>query len=520
MYDFPAGPLVGQRYTDPVSGAVYVWNGYGWLNDGYDKYVLKTGDVMTGFLTLNAHPLDPFHAATKQFVTDSVPAFGTYVQRAGDTMLGYLNLSADPAYPMHAATKQYVDATLGDYLPLTGGQLSGFLTLHANPSDVMHAATKMYVDSALGNLPGGADLDLRYVIKSGDTMTGNLFLPAAVTDPMHAAHKQYVDQAIAAIPPAGLTQAQADALYVNITGDTMTGALYLPAANPAAATEAAHKQYVDSAIAAIPPALTQATADGLYVNVTGDTMSGPLQINSNLGIAGNTSLQFASTAALTAYGVVTVLSNRVLLSGGGPTPSVTLGGAGLYSDGSGVHMGNHDGAGNPVTSLWRCNGTGQWAYSAQAYKPGGGAWFAASDARIKTVHSDYTKGLEAIKTLRPVQYSYKGNDTLESPTHVPVLDENNNRMPDPETTPVAPYGNSQNYSAASTNQTFIGLVAQETEATFPEMITQSAGFIDGQPVSDLRIMDPNALTYALINAVKELSAKVEALEAQLAAQRK
>jgi len=92
-------------------------------------------------------------------------------------------------------------------------------------------------------------------------------------------------------------------------------------------------------------------------------------------------------------------------------------------------------------------------------------------------------------------------------------------MPDPETPPPVPYGNSPNYGAASTGQTFVGLVAQEVEAAFPEMITLTDGYINGQLVSDLRGIDANALTYALINAVKELSAKVEALEIQLAAMR-
>ena len=40
---------------------------------------------------------------TLQIINDS------FVKRAGDTMLGYLTLNANPAQPMHAATKEYVD---------------------------------------------------------------------------------------------------------------------------------------------------------------------------------------------------------------------------------------------------------------------------------------------------------------------------------------------------------------------------------------------------------------------------
>src|SRR3954470_6206332 len=59
---------------------------------------------------------------------------------------------------------------------------------------------------------------------------------------------------------AGLDQATADARYVNIAGDTMTAALVLPG-NPAAALEAAPKQYVD-----------------LMLPLTGGTLTGDLTI--------------------------------------------------------------------------------------------------------------------------------------------------------------------------------------------------------------------------------------------------
>jgi len=69
--------------------------------------------------------------------------------------------------------------------------------------------------------------------------------------------------------------------------------------------------------------------------------------------------------------------------------------------------------------------------------------------------------------------------------------------------------------AAAAKQ-FTGLVAQEMETLFPEMVSQRAGFIDGEPVSDIRQLDTSPLVYALINAVKELKAEIDALKAQLA----
>ena len=66
----------------------------------------------------------------------------------------------------------------------------------------------------------------------------------------------------------GLTQDQADQRYVNLTGDTMTGPLLL-ARDPLDDPEAATKAYVDDAIA---------TSD-LFVAKTGDTMTGFLTLN-------------------------------------------------------------------------------------------------------------------------------------------------------------------------------------------------------------------------------------------------
>jgi hypothetical protein len=45
------------------------------------------------------------------------------------------------------------------------------------------------------------------------------------------------------------------------------------------------------------------------------------------------------------------------------------------------------------------------------------------------------------------------------------------------------------------------------------MVRHTHGWIDGVEVNDLLELDTNPLVYTLINAVKELAARVEALEA-------
>ena len=147
---------------------------------------------------------------------------------------------------------------------------------------------------------------------------------------------------------------------------------------------------------------------------------------------------------------------------------------------------------NGFTDRWINNG--QLAISNNGYKPGGGVWADSSDSRIKDVLGDYEHGLAQIKQLNPVRYVFKGNMSLQAPKEgEPLSFAHQNAL----------------------DRTFIGLVAQDVEPVMPEMVTQVEAYINSAKVNDLRMLDGNALTYALINAVKELAARVETLEAQL-----
>ena len=129
--------------------------------------------------------------------------------------------------------------------------------------------------------------------------------------------------------------------------------------------------------------------------------------------------------------------------------------------------------------------TGNFTFngSGAAYKPGGGAWSALSDERIKSIESEYAGGLEEVLGLNPVVYRYKGND---GDAHDP-------------------------------SQRRVGLIAQDVEHVMPDMVTLSEGTIDGKPVNDLRRLDTSELIYALVNSVKELTARIRVLEAKTAA---
>lgn len=72
-FDFPNNPMVDDIYV--VGDVSYTWNGYAWIKTGpaagSAAYVLKAGDTMAGFLTLNADPAMPLHAATRAYVDAS-----------------------------------------------------------------------------------------------------------------------------------------------------------------------------------------------------------------------------------------------------------------------------------------------------------------------------------------------------------------------------------------------------------------------------------------------------------------
>jgi hypothetical protein len=114
-------------------------------------------------------------------------------------------------------------------------------------------------------------------------------------------------------------------------------------------------------------------------------------------------------------------------------------------------------------------------------KPTAGGFLSSSDERIKQDIRDYEAGLDEILELRPVTYRFKegtGND--------PAI-------------------------------TRYGMVAQEVEQVMPEMVTVAPGKSGDLEFEDMRTFDPTNITYALVNAVKTLTARVEELEAQILA---
>ncbi len=124
----------------------------------------------------------------------------------------------------------------------------------------------------------------------------------------------------------------------------------------------------------------------------------------------------------------------------------------------------------------------------QGYKPGGGDWAAASDARLKKDISPYTDGLEQVLQIKPVRYRY--NDVFPIPDggreYVGVLAQ--------DVLPVAPY---------MVELKPFGQKTSEDEHGVEHII---------KPGTPYYTYDGSALTYMLINAVKEQQTEIETLK--------
>lgn len=261
--------------------------------------VSKSGDTMTGFLTLHANPTGSMQAATKQYVDTVVDDHASdsslhmtaaqnewideiivsseevnylsgvtanvqdqldeTVQKAGSVMTGPLILAADPTSVNEAATKNYVDTGLALKANKAGDTFTGYVTLHADPSAALHAATKQYVDAGVtAAADAAASANTTKVNKSGDTMTGFLTLHADPTSALHAVTKQFVDASYTSL--MSYVDTQNTAQNTQITD--LTTRINTLETNPVT------KTYVDDGLAT-------------KVNKSGDTLTGYLTLHAD-----------------------------------------------------------------------------------------------------------------------------------------------------------------------------------------------------------------------------------------------
>jgi hypothetical protein len=110
-----------------------------------------------------------------------------------------------------------------------------------------------------------------------------------------------------------------------------------------------------------------------------------------------------------------------------------------------------------------------------------GTWNSLCDAQLKQDIAPYGRGLEAVLQLRPVVFRYNG------------------------------------LAGLPTDEPHFGLIANDVASVMPELVGEALMLLrpDDEAPTTVKTVDPGRLIYALVNTVKELTARLVALEAKV-----
>ncbi len=454
-------------------------------------------------------------AASASAAAASAATINSAVPLAGGTMTGPLILSGDPTNVRGAATKQYVDARVGGtaFLPITGGALTGNLSVAGQlaVTEVCYlgaivraykgasiptifgyhdagGGAGFYVDSA-GNLifnsfdGGGGILSQRGYFSPA----GGLHAVQQVTSPLLWSSGSIVwgGGACTLSSDANIGQIQFQTDGWRLTFQRTTGNLiYINPANAwlawidggggfhANAVNASGDIFGNGVYGNYIRSYGAANIDGAFAVGGTTSLSGLVTTNDiHTGAITTTNMQVNNNLTVANSLVVPGLITTTALKCNTNIQTATLG-----CDGQIITV--------SMTATNDIRSQNNLIAEVNGYKPGGGVWVALSDERIKTLQGAYTSSLAQLVQLEPVKYTYKDNHYLFDATYHP-----------------------------NTTQEHIGLIAQDAEVVMPELVKQVTGTIDGTQVSDFREMDGGALIYAVINALKEVSTRLDALEA-------
>jgi hypothetical protein len=258
---------------------------------------------------------------------------------------------------------------------------------------------------------------------------------------------------------------------------------------------------IDSVSAGGAPTLQQVTEAGntatqtIIVSVEGSGING-IEVTSGegIGVQGNSSELFGGYfASGNNIGLVGASDYNAGVLGQSSESNGVYGysnlGNGVYgtsTESSGVFGSSTEGYGVYGSSETNFGGyfDSQDAYSLvagqSAAKPGGGSWSVYSDSRIKENVTPYTKGLADILLVNTVTYEYNG------------------------------------LAGTTKGAKYTGIIAQEIKEIFPDTVKIYKAKLNEEDEEKTELYDFNAsdLTFALINAIKELNEKIKILEAK------
>jgi len=217
-FDFPNAPAPNDTFTS--AGITWRWDGEKWVstttasavtsfNTRLGAVVLNSADV-TG--ALGYTPYNSGNPSNYQSLTQMNNALANYLLLSGGVMTGTLTLAADPTAPAQAATKNYVDAhaggTPGTLTPTMNGVANvGTSTLYARQDHVHPSDTSRFATT------GGT-------ISGPTTITGATAITGTNTNNVAAAG--YVGEYLSAAVGAGSAVALTTGTVVNVTTLSLT----------------------------------------------------------------------------------------------------------------------------------------------------------------------------------------------------------------------------------------------------------------------------------------------------------
>jgi len=459
----PTNPKSGATYYDTTTKTFYVFDGSGWVP--IDNK-LPTNELFVGDANGNAAPT----------LKIDIPLSGFGAAKT-DVALGGFKLTgvADPGADQDAATKKYVDSKAGTSITIT------------QPTNPQPGATYYDTTAKIFYVYDGTKWVpiMNNVLPQGELYVGDVngkATPTLKTD----------------IPLSGFGAAKAT---VDLGGNVVTGV-----APPAIATDATNKKYVDDLVAGASSVLLLPKDNMLIGDANGKAIAKPKSLLSISGF-GDAEANISLGTGSNNYRIINLADpsgsqdaatkNYVDSKTGTTTkPTNPSPGATYYDtttktlyvfDGSGWvpavlgdNLGNHTATKNLQMSTFAINNDGQDGKGITFETTGNatfaqdvtvkGNFYTPSDQRLKTKIETLSKALQAIDQLRGVRFEYKDQ---------------------------------KRYAKGPK----IGVIAQELQKVFPEMVTKG---VDGY----LKV-DYTQLTAVLIQAIKEQQLQINEMNIRL-----
>jgi hypothetical protein len=562
--DFPNSPTNGQTFTGS-NGVAFQWDGVKWASESMGaSFLLLAGGTMTGPIVLSGNATAPLNPVTLQQLTNTTTG---YLPLAGGTLAGPGNLTVNgllnvgTAAPWRASVTAKGNVMLGVAEPASmatadaveGGWLQGWgvtadnhafnayyngtswVRLNARAPFVLDVAgTTMAV---LGAATGAANTTFSPTTLATVDTTGNVWAGGNLTTVGSAIIGANALVGGAVYPTNGATSngfylnADATYRYINwapnwtdywrvsdgariwsfngsqwLTVDGSSnfwchGNIATDNALTAAWIHSTGNAQIDGTLNANGNLTCGGTVQGGYVHSTGTVQAdanvqtnGAIYLNDviyfrggNCGISPNNwayRLNRQSSDGTWTFVENNTVNAQVQTNGNIYARNECIGSNGVQANGN--------------NGIW----FGQTSHRFMASLDGNGTTYLymdgrnfcyivanTSDGRIKDVIGPNQRGLAEILGLRVVDYRFKGNDN----------------PPDQQDPLVRPF-------ERDSRTVHTGIIGQEAESVFPELVDTYEGYLDGERANDMRRVRTERLTWAFVNAIQELSRRLDALE--------